>query len=281
MPLQKNERGELFFAARKPSKKSRARGARTKADQEQKKDNLKRLEEYLASNEKESRTVESDLYPLTRGTVAAKDRERVNGLYAQRKELDQRRAIIERDLRELKEVDDLKAQVEELDSQIVEKSKTGGSSKRAEAKREEVIVELGDATRRFHIAESRIAERLEEPEKHYTVASVFSTKTIDVDGDGKVEKDEKELVSAKAAVNAANTKRLDLNLSPDEPALRDRHGHWLSKSEDLAEAVADYKDARGKTKLSTKEKNAVNTAAGVSNSRPSTARKGGRGKVRY
>ena len=105
----------------------------------------------------------------------------------------------------------------------------------------------------------------------------------DLDGDGKVEKDEKELVSAKVAVNAANTKRLNLNISPDNPDLRDAHGHYLSKSEDLAEAVAEYKDNRDKTRLSSSEKKAVSSAAGVSSSdkRPSTARKGGRGKVRY
>ena len=105
------------------------------------------------------------------------------------------------------------------------------------------------------------------------------SKSIDLDGDGKVEKDETKVASAKAAVNDANTKRLDLNISPSNPDLRDAHGKWLSKSEDLAEAVAEYKDSRGKTKLSTKEKNAVNTAAGVSDKRPSTMRKGGRGRV--
>ena len=93
-------------------------------------------------------------------------------------------------------------------------------------------------------------------------------------------KDEKELVSAKAKVNQANTDRLNLHISPDNPDLRDAHGKYLSKSEDLAEAVADYKGARGKTKLSAKEKSAVNTAAGVSGKRPQNVRKGGRGRMR-
>ena len=107
--------------------------------------------------------------------------------------------------------------------------------------------------------------------------------SADIDSDGKVEKDEKELVSAKAAVNVANSRRLNLDLTPDQPKLRDAHGHYLSKSEDLAEAVAEYKDNRDKTRLSSSEKKAVSSAAGVSSSdkRPSTARKGGRGKVRY
>ena len=108
-------------------------------------------------------------------------------------------------------------------------------------------------------------------------------KSADVDGDGKVEKDEKELVSAKAAVNVANSRRLNLDLTPDQPKLRDAHGHYLSKSEDLAEAVAEYKDNRDKTRLSSSEKKAVSAAAGVSSSdkRPSTSRKGGRGRTRY
>ena len=110
--------------------------------------------------------------------------------------------------------------------------------------------------------------------------------TVDLDGDGKVEKDEKEVVSAKSAVSTANTKRLDLDISPDNPKLRDAHGHWLSKSEDLAEAVAEYKDNRdgGKSGSSAKsERKAVGAGAGAgaSDKRPSSGRKGGRGKVRY
>ena len=110
--------------------------------------------------------------------------------------------------------------------------------------------------------------------------------TVDLDGDGKVEKDEKEVVSAKSAVSTAHTKRLDLDISPDNPKLRDSHGHWLSKSEDLAEAVAEYKDNRdgGKSGSSAKsERKAVGAGAGAgaSDKRPSSGRKGGRGKVRY
>ena len=75
-------------------------------------------------------------------------------------------------------------------------------------------------------------------------------------------------------------KRLNLDISPDNPDLRDAHGHYLSKSEDLAEAVAEYKDNRDKTRLSKSEKKAVSAAAGVSDKRPSTSRKGGRGRLK-
>ena len=88
----------------------------------------------------------------------------------------------------------------------------------------------------------------------------------------------------------ANRKRLDLNISPDNPDLRDAHGKWLSKSEDLAEAVAEYKDNRkgersGSSASAKSERKAVGagagTGAGASDKRPSSGRKGGRGKVRY
>ena len=102
----------------------------------------------------------------------------------------------------------------------------------------------------------------------------------DIDSDGTVEKDEKELVSAKSAVNQANADRLSLDFTPDDSKLRDSHGNYLSKSEDLAEAVAEYKGNRDKTRLSDREKKSISMAVGVSGSdkRPQTSRRGGRGK---
>ena len=124
-----------------------------------------------------------------------------------------------------------------------------------------------------------LTEARDFAESAYRQKETSSSAGADIDSDGKVEKDEKEFVSARAKVNEANQDRLDLTLSPDNPKLRDAHGKWLSRSEDLAEAVAEYKDNRDRTKLSAKEKKAVSMAAGASDKRPTaTAGKPGRGK---
>ena len=86
----------------------------------------------------------------------------------------------------------------------------------------------------------------------------------DLDNDGKVEDDEKEIADAKSKVSDVNQERLDLTLSPDNPELRDAHGKYLSASENLVVAVADYKDARRDDKPTLRSGKGDVVTAGVS-----------------